>query len=86
MSAYDHRAAALIRSTLHGYPANEAIMGTLLEHAKRAGSVELPSSSRYQALLEALKALSPAPLGSPPPSPPASPPARPAPLLGSPRR
>lgn len=68
MSAYDHRAAALIRSTLHAMPANEALLGTLLTAARTSGSTELPDSSRYTPLLEALKDLSSGAVSSPPSS------------------
>lgn len=56
-SAYDYRAAALIRTVLQAVPAEPAVMDKLIEAAKNAGSAELPEGSRYGELAEALKDL-----------------------------
>lgn len=56
-SAYDYRAAALIRSVLHAVPADPAVMEKLIEAARTAGGATLPQGSRYTELAEAFKAL-----------------------------
>ncbi len=56
-SAYDYRAAALIRSVLHAVPADPTVMEKLLEAARTAGSTPLPEGSRYAELAKALEDL-----------------------------
>lgn len=58
-SAYDYRAAALIRTVLQAVPAEPAVMEKLIEAARNAGSAELPEGSRFGDLADALKDLPP---------------------------
>ena len=56
-SAYDYRAAALIRTVLHAVPPDLAVLETLLSRADQTESAELPEGSRFQALAEAFSGL-----------------------------
>ena len=57
--AYDYRASAFIRSVLHAVPADPGVMEKLLEAARSSGGAELPDSSRYSDLIDALGELPP---------------------------
>ncbi len=55
-SAYDYRAAALIRTVLHAVPPDQKVLKTLLENAGKGHSAELPSGG-YQGLGSAFSGL-----------------------------
>lgn len=56
-SAYDYRAAALIRTVLHAVPPDLSILETLLNRAGDPASVQLPEGSRFSSIAEALSTL-----------------------------
>lgn len=56
-SAYDYRAAALIRTVLQAVPAEPAVMERLIAAARGAGAATLPEGSRFGDLADALKDL-----------------------------
>lgn len=51
-SAYDHRAAATIRSVIHSVPASPGVMEKLLSSAASSAPATLPSPARYRELTE----------------------------------
>ncbi len=56
-SAYDYRAAALIRTVMHAVPPDLSILEPLLNRAGDPGSVKLPEDSRFGGLAEAFATL-----------------------------
>lgn len=60
-SALDYQAAATIRTVINAISADTGVMTALLSAARTAPGAALPDGDRYKPLLEALKAVLPAP-------------------------
>jgi len=60
-SAYDYRASALIRATLHAIPAEPGLLDKLLPRAGDPKHAELPDAGRFSELAEAFTKLLEAP-------------------------
>ena len=53
-NAYDFRASALIRTTIHAIPSNDTLLSQLLPRAGDVIHADLPNADRYAALKDAL--------------------------------
>lgn len=64
-TAYDYRAAAVIKTTINAIPASQAVMTAMLPRLGEPVSAELPTTNRGLAMLDAFEKVA-SPIQSPP--------------------